>query len=83
MNPSHLFDSEAVEVVASLHSLARGYVQPVERVMAWFGKPVIVRYTRKHRARLYVLAMQPVARAMAVLSLAVTPSRKGPSLRSG
>src|SRR5512143_4138302 len=48
VNPANLID-QAVEVVASLHALGVGYVQPVERVVVWYGEPVIVRYTRQRR----------------------------------
>ena len=49
VNPAHLIDREAVEVIASLHALGMGYVQPVERVMVCRGEPLIVRYTRQLR----------------------------------
>ncbi len=47
VNRAHLFRAEAAEVVSSLHALCRGYVLPVERVMVWFGDPVLVRTTRR------------------------------------
>ncbi len=47
VNRAHLFRAEAAEVVWSLHALCRGYVLPVERVMVWFGDPVLVRTTRR------------------------------------
>jgi len=47
VNRAHLFGDEAAEVVSSLHAIAKGYVQPVERVMVWFGEPVLVRTTRQ------------------------------------
>ena len=48
VTPAHLID-QAVEVVASLHALGVGYVQPVERVVVWHGEPAILRYTRQRR----------------------------------
>ncbi len=47
VNRAHLFRREAAQVVWSLHALCRGYVLPVERVMVWFGDPVLVRTTRR------------------------------------
>src|SRR5262245_45039324 len=49
VNPAHLIDREAVEVIASLHAVGMGYVLPVERVMVCRDKPLIVRYERHLR----------------------------------